>query len=49
MAIFPRLDDVLKSCIDIFVSEKPRLCFYGMKMYTEYSSFLNRGHDIFMD
>ena len=40
---------IFKLRIDIFAYEKPRLSFYGMKAYTEYSSFLNRGRDIFAD
>ena len=32
----------LKSRIDIFAAEKPKLGFYGIKTYTECSSFLNR-------
>ena len=39
----------LKSRIDIFAVEKPILGLYGMKIYTECNSFLNRGHDIFVD
>ena len=39
----------LKLRINIFETEKPRLDFCGMKIYTEYNSFLNRGHDIFAD
>ena len=46
---FSRLGDFLKLWIDIFAAEKPRLGFCGMIIYTEYSSFLNHGHDIFAD
>ena len=40
---FLRLGDFLKSRIDIFAAEKPKLGIYNIKTYTEYSSFLNRG------
>ena len=43
----PWLVDFLKSRIGIFTDEKPRLGLYGMKKYTEYSSFLNLGCYIF--
>ena len=49
MAIFPqspffsRLGDILKRWINIFTAEKPRPSFYGMKIYAEYTSFLNHG------
>ena len=46
---FLRLGDFLKSRIDIFAAEKPKLRFYGIKTYAEYSSFLNRSHYIFTD
>ena len=47
VTFYSRFGGFLKWRIDIFAAEKPNLDFYGIKTYTEYISFLNRGRYIF--
>ena len=51
VTIFSQLCDFLKSRIDIFAAEKPKLGLYSIKTYAEHStgSFLNRRRYILAD
>ena len=49
VTIFSRSGDFFQIADWYFAAEKPGLGFYDMKIYTEYSSFLNRSCDIFTD